>query len=78
VVVEYIRKHVRLFNTQLNILTLPDCFEVVTTDGGNTILLIPEAEIDISEELEGSISKLASEEIPFRRRGGSEVVNDIG
>jgi hypothetical protein len=61
VAVKYMRKHVRLFDTQLNILTPADCFEAVTTNGSNTILLIPEEEIDISKELENSVSKLASE-----------------
>jgi hypothetical protein len=44
VAVEYMRKHVRLFDTELNILTLADCFEAATVDRGNTTLLIPEAE----------------------------------
>ena len=61
VAVKYMRKHVRLFDTKLNILTPTDCFEAATADGSNTILLIPETEIDITEELENSISKLASE-----------------
>jgi hypothetical protein len=61
VVVKYIRKHIRLFNTKLNILTLIDYFEAATADGSNTILLIPETEINITKELENSISKLASE-----------------
>ena len=59
--VKYMRKQIRLFDTELNILTPADCFEAATADGSNTILLIPEAEINISEELETSISKLASE-----------------
>jgi len=59
--VKYMRKRIRLFDTKLNILTPADCFEAATADGSNTILLIPEAEIDINEELEYSISKLASE-----------------
>jgi hypothetical protein len=61
VAVKYMRKHVRLFNTKLNILTPTDCFKAATADGSNTILLIPETEIDITKELENSISKLASE-----------------
>jgi hypothetical protein len=54
------RKYIRLFNTKLNILTLINYFEVVTANGSNTILLIPETEIDITKELENSISKLVS------------------
>jgi hypothetical protein len=57
--VKYMRKHIRLFDIKLNILTPADCFESATADGSNTIFLIPEAEINISEELENSISKLA-------------------
>jgi hypothetical protein len=50
----------RLFDTKLNILTPADCLEAATADGSNTSLLIPEVEIDINEELENSISNLAS------------------
>ena len=60
VAVKYMRKLIRLFDTELNILTPADCFEAATADGSNTILLIPEAEIDINKELETSISKLLS------------------
>ena len=69
VVVKYMRKGTRLFDTELNILTLADCFEAATANGSNTILLIPEAEINISEELETSISKLASEEESTTEKG---------
>ena len=61
VAVKYMRKHIRLFDTKLNILTPVDCFEAATADGSNTILLTLEAEININEELENSISKLAPE-----------------
>jgi len=61
VVVKYIKKHIKLFDTKLNILTPIDCFDVATADESNTILLIPETEIDIIKELKNSISKLASE-----------------
>lgn len=59
--VKYMRKRIRLFDTDFNILTPADCFEAVTAGGKNTILLIPEGEIDISEELEASVSKLESQ-----------------
>ncbi|CAG8978002.1 hypothetical protein HYALB_00000671 [Hymenoscyphus albidus] len=52
--VKYMRKRIRLFDTDFNILTPADCFDAVTAGGKNTILLIPEGEIDISEELEAS------------------------
>jgi hypothetical protein len=78
VAVKYMRKHVRLFNTKLNILTPADCFEAATADGSNTIFLIPEAEIDITEELEILSRSWRPKETPFRGRRGSEVVNNIG
>jgi hypothetical protein len=57
---KYMRKRIRLFDTALNILTPRDCFEAALADETNTILLIPEAEIDIDKELEASVSELAS------------------
>jgi hypothetical protein len=54
------RKKIRLFDTALNILTPRGCLEAALADGTSTILLIPEAEISIDEELEASLSKLAS------------------
>ena len=74
VAVKYMRKHIRLFDTELNILTPRDCFEGATASGKNIILLIPEKEIDISEELEASASELISkkdstEEAGAKKRG---------
>lgn len=46
--------------TALNILTPQECFEAALADRTNTILLIPEAEINIDKELEASVSELAS------------------
>ena len=57
---KYMRKRIRLFDTELNILTPRGCFEAALADGTNTILLIPEAEISIDEELEASVSELVS------------------
>jgi hypothetical protein len=57
---KYMRKRIRLFDTALNILTPRGCFEAALADGTNTILLIPEAEINIDKELEASMSELAS------------------
>jgi hypothetical protein len=39
-------------------MTLPECFETVVADRTNTILLIPETEIDISDELVASASSV--------------------
>ena len=71
VAVKYMRKRIRLFDTELNILTPQDCFEAAIIDGRNTILLIPETEIEIGPELEASVAKLlptedSSEEISDR------------
>jgi len=41
VAVKYMRKRIRLFDTELNILTPQGCFEAATADGRNIILLIP-------------------------------------
>ena len=62
VAVKYMRKRIRLFDSELNILTPRDCFESAIADGKDTILMIPEDEIDISEELETSATKLRSHE----------------
>ncbi|KAF2813239.1 uncharacterized protein BDZ99DRAFT_496279 [Mytilinidion resinicola] len=73
VAVKYMRKQVRLFDTELNSLTPRDCFEAATAQGSNTILLIPETEINISEQLENSVPKPAPESEPTqeesRKRG---------
>jgi hypothetical protein len=61
VAVKYMRKRIRLFDTELNILTARDCFEAATTDGRNIILLIPETGIDIGQDLEASIVELLAE-----------------
>ncbi len=62
VAVKYMRKRIRLFDTELNILTPQDCFAAATAKGKNIILLIPESAIDITGELEASISELISKE----------------
>jgi hypothetical protein len=53
---KYIRKHIRLFDIALNPLTLRECFEAAIANRANTILLIPETEININEQLEASMS----------------------
>ena len=69
VAVKYMRKQIRLFDTELNILTPRDCFEAAISNGRNTILLIPESEIDIGQELEASIAELVSEKDSTAERG---------
>ena len=56
------RKQMRLFDTNLYILTPPNCFEAAIANGSNTILLIPEAEMNINK-LENSVSKLSSKRV---------------
>lgn len=63
---KYMRKRIRLFDTALNILTPRECFEAALADETHTILLIPEAEISIDEELEASVPKLASKSDMYR------------
>lgn len=44
-----------IFDTNLRMLTPQTCFEAVTADGTNTILLIPEREIE-TDNLSSSVS----------------------
>ena len=46
------------------------CFQAAIANGSNMLLLIPEKEIDINEELETSVSQLLSE-------SNSQMVADI-
>lgn len=62
VAVKYMRKQTRLFDTELNIPTPRHRFEAATIDGRDTILLIPETDIDIDKELEASVTDLVSNE----------------
>jgi len=63
--VKYARKReeeqIRVYNTDLNILTPQMCFQVAIANGNNMLLLIPEKEVGINEELETSVSQLLSE-----------------
>ena len=58
VALKHMRKRIRLFDADLNILTPQRCFQAATDDGKNTILLIPEGEIDIRTDLEDSVAEL--------------------
>jgi hypothetical protein len=46
VAIKYMRKRIHMFDTSFRMLTPQTCFEDVTADGTNTILLIPEGDID--------------------------------
>jgi hypothetical protein len=50
----------RLSDTDLNIIIPQMCFQAAITNGSNILLLIPEREIDINEELEASVCQLLS------------------
>jgi len=50
------RKQIRLYDTDLNILTPQICFQATIANGSNMLLLIPESKIDINKELEVSVS----------------------
>jgi hypothetical protein len=55
------REQIRVYDTDLNILTPQMCFQAAIANGSNMLLLIPENEIDINKELENSVSQLLSE-----------------
>jgi len=50
------REQIRAYDTDLNILTPRMCFQAAIANGSNMLLLIPEKEIDINEELETCLS----------------------
>lgn len=61
VAIKYKRKGERMhiFDTNFRMLNPQTCFEAVTADGTNTILLIPEREID-TDNLSSSVSEKRS------------------
>jgi hypothetical protein len=61
IAVKYMRKGMRLYDIDLNLLTPRLCFQAAIAKGTNLLLLIPETEIDINEELEASVTQLVSE-----------------
>jgi hypothetical protein len=63
IAVKYMRKkeQMRLYDTDLNILTPQICFQAAMANRKNMLLLIPERDIDINEELEVSVAQLLSE-----------------
>jgi hypothetical protein len=50
------RKRIHIFDTRFRKLTPQTCFKDVTSDGTNTILLIPESDID-TDNLPNSVSE---------------------
>ncbi len=63
IAVKYIRKkeQIRLCHMDLNILTLPICFQAAIANGSSILLLILDREIYINKELEACVSRLLSE-----------------
>jgi hypothetical protein len=55
------KEQMRLYDRDLNILTPEMCFQAAVANRSNILLLIPERDIDINEELEASVSTLLSE-----------------
>ncbi len=47
-----IREKIRLFDTELRMLTSQECYQAVMIDGTYTVLLIRESEIYIDDELQ--------------------------
>ncbi|KAK6592219.1 hypothetical protein H4I96_12079 [Botrytis cinerea] len=56
--IKHMRKGMRLFDSELNILRPPQCLEAAIASGSNIILVIPEVNIDIDRKLEDSIFAL--------------------
>ncbi len=53
------RKGLRMFDTNMHLLTPDNCFGAVTADGTNTIVLVPQRELHIDEQVLDSASVLA-------------------
>ncbi|TGO07234.1 hypothetical protein BTUL_0306g00130 [Botrytis tulipae] len=56
--IKHMRKGMRLFDSELNILRPPQCLEAAIASGSNIIFVIPEVKIDIDKKLEDSIFTL--------------------
>jgi hypothetical protein len=52
---------IRVYDTDLNVLTPEVCFKAAIANRAHLLLLIPERDIDINEELEASVAQLLSE-----------------
>ena len=75
---EYMREGLRILDTKLRMLSPDECFRVVTENKTNTILLIPQKELVIDDELIGSAADLHAKRVgtdisrfypPPKRRG---------
>ena len=61
VATNWVRRQWRLFNTEVRMLAPQQCYDAVIADGGYTILLIRESEINIDYELLLSAMKIGIE-----------------
>jgi hypothetical protein len=57
------REGLRILDTKLHMLSPDECFRVVTENKTNTILLIPQKELVIDDELIGSVADLHAKRI---------------
>ena len=58
-----VRKGLRLFDLNMHLLTPENCFEAVTEDGTNTIVLLPQNELNIDEGILDSAHVLSCQAI---------------
>jgi hypothetical protein len=70
------RKRIRLFDAQLNILHPRDCFEAATANKKNLIRLVPESGIGISKDLETSIADSTTQEHPANKKGRRTAITE--
>jgi len=63
IAIKYMSKadRIRVYDIDLNILTPQVCFKAAIANRAHILLLIPERDIDINEELEAFVSQLLSE-----------------
>ena len=61
------REKVRLFNTELRMMTPRDCYQALVADGTYTILLLRESELDINNDLLLSAMKVRIDALSYRR-----------
>ena len=72
------RKKIRLFDTNLRTLAPQDCFEAATANGSNAIFLIPEANMNIVNEVTATASDIGANTMPRRELGRKrEAVDEI-
>jgi len=73
---EMVRNGMRLFDTELRLLAPQECYQEVVIDGTNTILLIPNAEMDINDEIMASASNVRVDALSNQERLLKRVATD--